>query len=421
MYRPILLLAGLLAAGQSPAAIDEREVISHYADLAEAKYADSLTAARGLQRVVDTLVATPSPTTLEAARAAWKAARAPYQQTEVFRFGNPVVDAWEGKVNAWPLDEGLIDYVEMGRIGGNPDENPLFEANVIANPRLTIAGHEIDASVIDRALIVEVLHEADGVETNVARGFHAVEFLLWGQDLNGTGPGAGQRPATDFDPENCTGGHCERRAAYLKAATDLLVDDLAWMLEQWGQGGDARRALLETSPRDGLAAILTGMGSLSYGELAGERMKLGLLLHDPEEEPDCFSDNTHNAHFNDVVGIRDIYLGRHTGPDGRALSGPALSDLVAASDPAADRLLRGRLDDTLARMQVLVDSAERDGVAYDQLIAAGNADGNAKVQAAIDALVAQTRAIEGAIAALGLSNVTLEGSDSLGEPAKLGQ
>jgi putative iron-regulated protein len=163
------------------------------------------------------------------------------------------------------------------------------------------------------------------------------------------------------------------------------------------------------------------MGSLSYGELAGERMKLGLLLHDPEEEPDCFSDNTHNAHFNDVVGIRDIYLGRHTGPDGRALSGPALSDLVAASDPAADRLLRGRLDDTLARMQVLVDSAERDGVAYDQLIAAGNADGNAKVQAAIDALVAQTRAIEGAIAALGLSNVTLEGSDSLGEPAKLGQ
>jgi len=421
MYRPILLLAGLLAAGQSPAAIDEREVISHYADLAEAKYADSLTAARGLQRVVDTLVATPSPTTLEAARAAWKAARAPYQQTEVFRFGNPVVDAWEGKVNAWPLDEGLIDYVEMGRIGGNPDENPLFEANVIANPRLTIAGHEIDASVIDRALIVEVLHEADGVETNVARGFHAVEFLLWGQDLNGTGPGAGQRPATDFDPENCTGGHCERRAAYLKAATDLLVDDLAWMLEQWGQGGDARRALLETSPRDGLAAILTGMGSLSYGELAGERMKLGLLLHDPEEEPDCFSDNTHNAHFNDVVGVRDIYLGRHTGPDGRALSGPALSDLVAASDPAADRLLRGRLDDTLARMQVLVDSAERDGVAYDQLIAAGNADGNAKVQAAIDALVAQTRAIEGAIAALGLSNVTLEGSDSLGEPAKLGQ
>lgn len=421
MHRPILLLAGLIATAQSPAAVDEREIIRHYADLAEAKYGDSLTAAQGLQRAVDALIATPSQASLDAARSAWKAARAPYQQTEVFRFGNPIVDAWEGKVNAWPLDEGLIDYVAIDRIGGSPDENPLFEANVIANTRITVAGREVDASVIDKALIAETLDEADGIETNVARGFHAIEFLLWGQDLNGTGPGAGERPASDFDPANCTGGHCERRAAYLKAATDLLVDDLAWMLAQWRQDGGARRTLLEASPRDGLAAILAGMGSLSYGELAGERMKLGLLLHDPEEEHDCFSDNTHNSHFNDVVGIRDVYLGHHRRTNGETFSGPALSALVAASDPAADRLLRDRLDDALARMQVLVASAERDGVAYDQLIAAGNVDGNTKVQAAIDALFAQTRAIEGAIAALGLGNVTLEGSDSLDEPAKLGQ
>lgn len=240
----------------------------------------------------------------------------PYQQTEAYRFGNPIVDEWEGRVNAWPLDEGLIDYVELDAIGGNPDEDPLFEANVIANTQIQIGAQAVDASTIDKALISEKLQEADGIEANVASGYHAIEFLLWGQDHNGTGPGAGDRPATDFDPAKCTGGNCDRRAAYLKAATELLVDDLTWMRDQWGEDGAARRTLTDAGPRQGLAAILTGLGSLSYGELAGERMKLGLLLHDPEEEHDCFSDNTHNSHFYDVVGIRNVYLGRYRRLDG---------------------------------------------------------------------------------------------------------
>ena len=413
-----LILAGAL--GPAPAADpDPAAILSHYADLAEANYGDALAGARTLQRAVEALIATPTEANLAAARAAWKAARVPYQQTEAFRFGNRIVDEWEGKVNAWPLDEGLIDYVDLDRAGGNPDENPLFGANVIANPRLSVAGKPIDATTIDQALIAETLHEADGIEANVASGYHAIEFLLWGQDLNGTGPGAGRRPASDFDAARCTGGHCERRAAYLLAATGLLADDLAWMVEQWRTDGSARQTVLAGDAKQGLSVIFTGLGSLSYGELAGERMKLGLMLHDPEEEHDCFSDNTHHSHYNDVVGIRNLYLGRYRRPDGTELAGPSLSDLVAAADPAADRILRERLAATLERMQVLVDSAEQDGVAYDQLIGAGNPEGNAKVQAAIDALVAQTRAIEGAIAALKLGDVAIEGSDSLDDPVKV--
>ena len=41
-----------------------------------------------------------------------------------------------------------------------------------------------------------------------------------------------------------------------------------------------RAAAVETV----IAVMLNGMGSLSYGELAGERMQLGLMLHDPEKE-----------------------------------------------------------------------------------------------------------------------------------------
>lgn len=48
--------------------------------------------------------------------------------------------------------------------------------------------------MISPQLLAEELHMLDGVQANVATGYHAIEFLLWGQDLNGTNPGAGNRP-----------------------------------------------------------------------------------------------------------------------------------------------------------------------------------------------------------------------------------
>ena len=180
---------------------------------------------------------------------------------------------------AWPLDEGLIDYVDAS-YGTESDENSLYTANVIANPAIKINGVDVDASNLTPEFLSGTLQEAGGIEANVATGYHAIEFLLWGQDLNGTGPGAGARPYTDFDTANCTGGHCERRRAYLESASDLLVADLEEMIANWSADGEARKQLMQDDSK-GLAAILTGMGSLSYGELAGERMKLGLLAGRP--------------------------------------------------------------------------------------------------------------------------------------------
>lgn len=413
-------LKNILLAGTSAAfgllmlapvqAADASAVLDNYADLAEAGYKDSLDTARALAEAVNALVASPSDDTLAAARAAWVAARVPYQQTEAFRFGNPIVDEWEGKVNAWPLDEGLIDYVDA-RYGTESDENSLYTANVIANATLMIDGNTVDASQITPALLADALSEAGGIEANVATGYHAIEFLLWGQDLNGTGPGAGNRPATDFDPANCSNGNCDRRAAYLIAATDLLVSDLNYMVSNWVDGGAARVALGEA----GIPAILTGMGSLSFGELAGERMKLGLLLHDPEEEHDCFSDNTHNSHYYDALGVRNVYVGRYERVDGSVVEGPSLAELIAEKDAALDTEIRALLDDTVAKMQAVKARAEG-GEAYDQMIGEGNAEGNAVVQAAIDGLIAQTRGIERAVALLELDGVTIEDSDSLSNP-----
>ncbi|WP_417725843.1 imelysin family protein [Roseovarius sp.] len=395
------------------------EVLDHYADLAAATYEDSLITARMLQAAVDTLINTPSPEHLDEARTAWLRARVPYQQSEVYRFGNAIVDDWEGKVNAWPLDEGLIDYVD-GAYGGPTDANQLAALNVIANPTFTLSGQDIDASEITPALLTDTLHEADGIEANVATGYHAIEFLLWGQDLNGHAPGAGARPWTDYAaPEACTGGHCDRRAEYLKAATDLLVSDLEWMVAQWQNDGAARTYATKDA-QGGLTAMLTGMGSLSYGEQAGERMRLGLMLNDPEEEHDCFSDNTHNSHYYDGLGIRNVYQGTYLRVDGTLISGPSLADLVADTDPALDTEMRARLDATMVALGRIKTAAEA-GFAYDMMLARGNPAGEALVMGGVDALITQTRTIERVITALDLDGVTIEGSDSLDDPSAVFQ
>ena len=411
---PIALALGLGSAAIADESASKSAVLGTYADIAEAKYADSLITARRLQAAVDALLASPSAEALEAAKAAWLAARVPYQQTEVYRFGNSIVDDWEGKVNAWPLDEGLIDYVDAS-YGGPTDENEAAALNVIANASFMLSGETVDASMITSALLEETLQEADGVEANVATGYHAIEFLLWGQDLNGHGSGAGNRPWTDYASGSaCTGGHCDRRGEYLKAATDLLVSDLEWMTAQWSADGDARNGLL-TDEDAGIAAILTGMGSLSYGEQAGERMRLGLLLNDPEEEHDCFSDNTHNSHYYDGLGIQNVYHGEYVRIDGTLVSGPSLADLVAESDAGLDAEMQGKLASTMMALGRIKTAAEA-GFSYDMMLERGNEAGEALVMGGVNGLIDQTRSIERVVAALGVDAIEFEGSDSLDNP-----
>ncbi|TDQ81407.1 putative iron-regulated protein [Dongia mobilis] len=417
-----MILAGAAAAAlvtaNGPAmAATEAEILQNYADIAEAMYGDAITQAAALRAAVAQLVAQPTDANLEAARTAWRAARPHYQQTEVYRFGNPEVDELEGLVNAWPLDEGLIDYVDAS-YGEGSDSNPYYTLNVIANHELQIGAEKVDAADITKELL-QSLQEVGDNEANVAIGYHAIEFLLWGQDLNGTGPGAGKRPASDFDPAACTNGNCDRRAAYLVAATDLLVDDLQQLQDVWKADGTARKRL-QADARAGIGAILTGIGSLSYGELAGERTKLGLMLHDPEEEHDCFSDNTHNSHYYDQAGMVAVYNGSYRKLDGGTVSGASVKELIAAKDIAVDARITAAMEATTGAMTVLKETADGGEMAYDQMLGEGNAKGNAILEEVVATLVAQARAVEAGVAALDLT-IAVEGSDSLDNPSAVGQ
>ncbi|MFS2158708.1 imelysin family protein [Pseudomonas sp. Pseusp122] len=403
------------AAAAAPAASQTNDaaakaVVANYAGMVFAVFSDAEASAKTLRTAVDTFLAHPDDTTLKAAREAWLAARVPYMQSEVFRFGNTIIDDWEGQVNAWPLDEGLIDYVakDYQHALGNPGAT----ANIIANTEIQIGEDKVDVKELTPEKLAS-LNELGGSEANVATGYHAIEFLLWGQDLHGNAAGAGERPASDYvEGTGGTGGHNDRRRAYLKAVTDLLVSDLEQMVNNWKPGvADNYRATLEAeSGESGLRKMFFGMGSLSLGELAGERMKVALEANSSEDEHDCFSDNTHNSHFYNAKGIQNVYLGEYTRIDGTKLSGPSLSSLVAKADPATDAALRADLQATQARMQVLVDRANK-GEHFDQLIAAGNTEGNQIVRDAIASLVKQTGAIEQAAGKLGISDLNPDNAD----------
>lgn len=406
--------ASTTAPAAAPAGqVDEaaaKAVVAHYADMVFAVYSDAESTAKTLQTAIDTFLANPNDETLKAARTAWIAARVPYLQSEVFRFGNTIIDDWEGQVNAWPLDEGLIDYVDKSyeHALGNPGAN----ANIIANNEIQVGEDKVDVKEITPEKLAS-LNELGGSEANAATGYHAIEFLLWGQDLNGTGPGAGNRPASDYmTGDGATGGHNERRRTYLRAVTQLLVSDLQEMVGNWKPNvEDNYRATLESEPgTDGLRKMLFGMGSLSLGELAGERMKVSLEANSPEDEQDCFSDNTHYSHFYDAKGIRNVYLGEYTRVDGTKLTGASLSSLVAKADPAADAALKADLAATEAKIQVMVDHANN-GEHYDQLIAADNEKGNQIVRDSIAALVKQTGSIEAAAGKLGISDLNPDSAD----------
>ncbi|WP_417616122.1 imelysin family protein [Oceanisphaera sp.] len=417
MPYPKLVLAaaiGALLSGcaqtKTPA-VTQNEVVEHYADIAHAVYADSLTAAEQLDVAIKQLLASPSEHTLAQARTAWIAARVPYQQSETFRFANPVVDDWEGQLNAWPLDEGLIDYVAPGYQHELGNEGAT--ANIIANTLLQVGGERLDVTHITPELLAG-LNEVAGSEANVASGYHAIEFLLWGQDVNGTGPGAGERPYTDYVlGADCTNGNCDRRRDYLQAASQLLISDLGWMSSQWQAGStDNYRAELTALPaEEGLRRMLFGMGSLSLGELAGERMKVALVANSVEDEHDCFSDNTHNSHYYNEKGIVNLMFGEYQRIDGSTLQGPSLLQLVAQQDNAAARQIDAQMRSSEQAVYQLVQSAEVNHVHFDQLISADNPAGNQLVQDAIDALVEQTRAIELAANTIGINNLGPDTAD----------
>lgn len=411
-----------------------RQVLETNADIAFAAYSDSVSTARDLQAAIDTLVADPSEATLQAARDAWLVSREPYGQTEVYRFrASPIddtdydasngEDGPEGDINAWPLGEGLIDYVVTGSDFGDDQvnvtdhstgvEGPIPENNIINSLDVTI----------DEALVSNTATADD--EHDVIAGYHAVEFLLWGQDLNADGSAdtvdsrdntPGQRPVTDFAlDDTCTSGDtvndgpelCERRGRFLQVVAAKLVADLEGVRDGWADGAAYRTAFTTVDDVDAAKAkfleILVGMGTLSEGELGGERMQIALSANSQEDEHSCFSDNTHRDIWLNAEGVQNSYRGEYEGYDGtldgaddqtaNAVSGYGLDDyLTDLGLVDLEAAVSGALAATEANYQA-IDAAARGGTPVDVMILDAGGQAATPMRDAIVSLNAQSTQI----------------------------
>src|SRR3954468_5409603 len=219
----IVCLIYMCSAGctRQPPDDPRRPVVETYASIVLATYEVTLAAIRTLDDAVDKLLANPSAQTLESARDAWRRARIPYGYSEAFRFYAGPIDMAGGpepEINGWPLDENHIDAVQLDAYNAAPGLNIIGDAAKF--PKITPE-------------LVAAQNEAGG-EKNIASGWHAIEFLLWGQDRNDPPDSAGQRPFTDFvvkgDPASDINA---RRGKYLKAATTLLIRDLEGLVADW--------------------------------------------------------------------------------------------------------------------------------------------------------------------------------------------
>lgn len=374
---PALALLGSVPGASRAQAVDAGTVVAHYAALVHAAYDDTLAGAVELQSAVAAFVAAPSASGLEAARRVWLAARDVYGQTEAFRFyGGPIDDdkGPEGRLNAWPMDEAFLDGVE-----GRPN------AGLVNDRRF----------VLSKASLAR--QNERGGEENICTGWHAIEFLLWGQDRRADGPG--ERPHTDFvDGQR---PNADRRRRVLQLVTELLVDDLRGLVAAWAPAARNYRARFERGGNESLRKIIVGLGSLSRGELAGERMEVALSTQDHEDEHSCFSDNTHRDILANALGIENVWLGRYARRDGSMLQGASLRDLVAARDAALAERTSRQIAASVAAARAIQPPFDR------EILGGKDAPGRQRIQQTIASLVQQSRDLVAAADAIGITRLTL--------------
>ncbi|NEP08657.1 MAG: iron-regulated protein [Symploca sp. SIO2C1] len=347
--------------------------IEGYAELVYRNYRDSHQQAVQMRKAIATFLRQPNETTHNAAKQAWIQARQSYLQTEAFRFYEGPIDfidpntgeeGPEGRINAWPMNEAFIDYVR-----GKPD------AGLINNPSFEVS--------IENILTNDQVSD----EADVTTGWHAIEFLLWGQDLNAQGPG--QRSFQDFIPNQ---GNNNRRRDYLKLVTERLIEDLMFLEDEWKPNANNYRAdFINRDPKETIGKIFTALATLSAFEMASERMAVALDSGNQEDEHSCFSDTTYQDFVFNAQGIYNVYLSKYEGYDGRGFD-----QLLAQLNPALNQKMMAALNETKAAIAKINQP-------FDQVLASPTTSPEREeVEVAIEALEDQAEIFQELGAVLGV-------------------
>lgn len=365
---------------QVSSSMNEGTVLSTYANIATQNYSDALSDAKELQKAINNFAKNPNERTFELAKAYWLKSRESYGQTEIFRLSEGPIDAeegWvadtygalEGQLNAWPLDENMIDYTIDA--DGKKTSGNIIDTKGQFNP-----GGEEPKSVDVTSITSDALTalNENGGEANVSTGYHAIEFLLWGQDqdysnfvkdsITNGALVAGERPLSDFTSDK----NAPRRIAYLQAAANKIVSDLeivsgAWSNKVDGNNGLYKAAFLgelkgdnkakNLTREEALKQIFAGMGVFIKSELANERIAVAVLTPSEEDEHSCFSDNTHRDIATNYEGFRNVLLGTYDGID----FGKAPIDALDAKTKERVLALMKSIEDKIEDINVIAETS----------------------------------------------------------------
>lgn len=269
LFAVVLLLASASAQADYPLAksLADGVILPTYTEL--------LARLKGLEGAARSLKAKPTPANLEAARTAWRAARIPYERAEGFAFG-PIGD-YDPLLDTWPIDREGLEALLKGN-------QPLSAADFAKLPP-------------------------------EARGFHAVEYLLWGLK--------GQKKAAQLRP---------RELQYIELASADMVRQAKANLTAWQQGFYARFTRpsdLYKSEAAVLDEIIGGLVGI-IAEIADEKLGNPLQANDPLVAESPFSGNSLEDYRQDLEGARRYYLGGQPASQKAGIGG-----WIAAQDPGS--------------------------------------------------------------------------------------
>jgi putative iron-regulated protein len=311
----------LPGAERRPYTYDAKAEIDGYVQLVHDSYASALNIAQAMKAAIDDFLAKPDDNTLARARDAWTIARRDWEQTEAFRFYDGPIDVSDAaigphqRLDGWPVDPAAIDYVADNPTSGivNDMQAPLTRATLLAR------------------------QTQSGTGRAVTTGWHAIEFLLWGEQTNAPGE-PGDRPVTDFlagQPNN------DRRRAYLKLASDMLIEDLRHLVDSW----DPKNRTLYAdrfhllNQREALGRIMNGIALLASQELATNRLATALDTGSRNTLTSPFSETSYQDFVFALRGLRNVWTGDAGGETRAGLGG-----LVGRVDAALGQRILHALD-----------------------------------------------------------------------------
>ncbi len=340
------------------------EAVENYANIVYANYSEAFADAAELEAAINDFNAAPGEEAFNTVKLKWKEARESYGSTEVFRFeGSPVENSY-AQINAWPLDENYIDYIST-------DANAGIINNITAYP------------VLSKELLAS-LNKVGG-EKNISIGYHAIEFLLWGQDLTAPADAMpGQRPYTDF-VDGGTAANQDRRRQYLSLCADLLTDSLADLMNTWAVNGSYRGTFLALDTTTALQKMYEGVLNTIQDRMPAQ-LNTAVQGMTQENEQSDFSDNTQRDFLTAFKGMLNVYRGQYG-----TVSGPGLQALVFKKD-------KDIFSDTEDAITLAEDSLNVIVYPFDYAISGGPDSDNGKnvVKAATNLTALATQLITGA-------------------------